>query len=283
MWVLLSVFSMLTSGIRRVYDKNLTGHFGNISLPFVMNIFTLVPISLLLFFFPIPKDVMHLPWDFWWPVFASCLIQYPVQIYFYIRAIREGEISSVMPLMTLAPVFNIATSFFLVGELPSTLGFIGIAVTVLGVYFLLKKKGTHLKPLPELYMIISMFMLALGASFDKVAIRVSTPMWYAFVGVFITTIVMGIYTYASRQHVHLERIRGQFKNLAVVGILFAVSYVSLEFAYVVGPTSYVLAIRSGVYILTALYGIFKLKESISPRKIVALVLFIAGSIILAFA
>ncbi len=283
MWIGLSVFSMLTSAVRRVYDKHLTGHFGNISLAFVFNIFTLPPTALLLLFFPIPSDVVHLSWQFWWPLLASCFVQYPLQIYCYIRAIREGEISSVIPLMALAPVFNIATSYFLVRELPSTLGFIGIGVIVIGVYLMLRKKGMHMRARPEMYMLASVFLMALGSSFDKVAIRASTPMWYAFVDVVVTTIVLSIYTYISRQHMDMKNVRHQFGKLVVVGILFAVSFASLELAFALGPTSYVLAIRSGVFVLTALWGIFKLKESVSSRKLLALGLFVLGSLLLAFA
>lgn len=283
MWIPLTLVSLLTSAVRRVYDKHLTGHFGNISLAFVMNIFTLVPITVLLFFFPIPNDVVHLSWNFWWPVLASAFVQYPLQIYFYIRAIREGEISSVMPLVTLTPVFNIATSFFLVRELPSTLGFVGIGIIVTGTYLLLKKKGTHMERRPEIFMLLSVFLTALGSSFDKVAIGASTPIWYAFVGVVATTVSLGLYMLFSRQHVHMKSIRPQFGNLVIVGLLFAVSYSTLELAFAAGPTSYVLAIRSGMFVLTALWGIFKLKESVSNRKIAALALFVAGSVLLAFA
>ena len=273
---------MLLSSVRRVYDKRLSGHFGNFPLAFIMCLFSMIPLAAMLLFFPIPKDVVHLPWQFWWPLLLSSLI-YPLQIYCYIRAIREGEMSAVIPLVTLAPLFNIATSFLLVGEVPSILGFAGIVIVVTAVYFLLKKKGVRMRSRPELFMILSMFLLAASSSLDKVAIQVSTPIWYAFMNNVISIILLGVLVFITREYAEMKKIKPHFGSFVIVGLLLSVSYATLEIAISLGPTSYVLAIRSGVFILSALWGIFKLKESMSSRKLAALGLFIVGSILLAFA
>ncbi len=273
---------MILSATRRVYDKRLTGHFGNFPLAFVMNIFSFLPFCVMLFFFPLPKDVFNLPLNFWAPLLLSATV-YPLQVYCYFRAIREGEMSAVIPLVTLAPIFNIATSFVLVGEVPSTLGFIGISVIVVAVYFLLKKKGTHIKSRPEMFMIASMFLLAISASFDKIGIQASTPMWYVFMNALLGVLFVGILTFYTKEHAELKKIRPHFGSLVIVGLLLSFSYVTMQFAILNGPTSYVLAIRSGVFVFPALWGIFRLKEFVSSGKIVALGLFIAGSILLAFA
>ncbi len=282
MWIFAAIFSMILSAVRRVYDKRLSGHFGNFSLAFIMNLFAFIPIGLMVFFFPRPHDILHLPWQFWWPLILSSLI-YPLQIYCYIRAIREGEMSAILPLVTLTPIFNIATSFVLVHEVPSALGFLGIATIVTGVYMLLKKKGTHMQSRPELLMIFSMFLLAVSSSLDKTAIQVSTPVWYAFVNAVIGIVLLGILTLCSGGQRDVKKIRPHFGSFAIVGLLCSISYVTLELAFSLGPTSYVLAIRSGVFVFPALWGIFKLKESVSGRKLFALGLFIAGSVLLAFA
>lgn len=284
MWILFAIISGFTSGVRRVYDKHLTGHFGNFSIAFIMNAFALVPMAILLFFFPLPGKIMQLPWRFWWPLFASCLVQYPVQIYLYIRAVREGELSSVMPLMALLPVFNLLTSFVMLGEVPTLIGFAGITLIVIGVYLLLKKKGTHMKSRPELFMILSVFCTAIGASFDKIALSVSTPIFYTFAEILVSTIFFLILIFITKESHELKKMRGSMlPTLITVGILIAITIASLEVAYTKGPTSYVLAIRSSNFILVALWGLFRLRESATTKKIIALVLFLAGTCLLAFA
>ncbi len=283
MWILFTVISMATSATRRIYDKNLTGHFRNIYLMFIMNIFGFIPFTLLLFIFPIPKDVFHLGWSFWWPVLASCIVQFPLQMLFYLKAIKQGEMSSVMPLLALSPVFNVFSSMLLVREFPSHFGYLGIILTACGVFLLLYKKGTHIKSRPEFYMLLSVFFLAIGSSFDKVGIGAATPIWYGFVNYVVSIIVSGIYVLVSKQHGDYKHTHLHFKKLVIVGILFAVSYATLEIALSLGPTAYVLALRSGVFVLTSLWGIYKLKESVTNKKIIALILFILGTFFLAFA
>lgn len=282
MWIFLASFSMVLSAIRRVYDKRLTGYFGNFPLAFVMNLFSFVPFCVMLFIFPLPSDILNLPINFWVPLLVSALV-YPLQVYCYFRAVREGEMSAVIPLVTLAPIFNIATSFVLVGEVPSTLGFIGIAIVVIAVYFLLKKKGTHFKSRPEMFMIASMFLLAVSASFDKIGIQASTPMWYVFMNALLGVLFTGILTFYTKEHVELKNIKHHFGGFVIVGLLLSLSYATMQFALLYGNTSYVLAIRSGVFVFPAIWGIFKLKEFVSLGKIIALGLFITGSILLAFA
>lgn len=282
MWIFLATFSMVLSATRRVYDKRLTGHFGNFPLAFVMNLFSFVPFCISLFFFPIPENVFSLPLNFWIPLLISAFV-YPLQVYCYFRAVREGEMSAVIPLVTLAPIFNIATSYILVGEVPSTLGYLGIAIIVIAMYLLLKKKGTHFKSRPEMFMIVSMFLLAVSASFDKIGIQASTPMWYVFMNATLGLLFTGILTLYTKEHVEIKNVRNHFRGFVIVGLLLSLSYATMQFALLYGPTSYVLAIRSGVFVFPALWGIFRLKEIASFGKITALCLFVLGSILLAFA
>jgi uncharacterized membrane protein len=242
-----------------------------------------VPVGVFLFFFPLPKDVLHLSRNFWIPVLASCVVQYPAQIYCYLRAIREGELSSVVPLMAITPLFNIATSFIFLHEIPTTVGFVGIVVIATGIYFLLKKKGIQANRRPELFMALSMFCLAIGATLDKIAIKASTPVFYSFVNIVISSIVLFICMYLAREHGEVEKMKAMFGKLFLVGILISISYVSLELAFSLGPTSYVLAIRTGSVVLASAWGLIKLKEEFSWRKLFAIFCFILGSLLLFFA
>jgi drug/metabolite transporter (DMT)-like permease len=54
----------------------------------------------------------------------------------FFRALHEGELSVVLPLNMLTPLFALLTEYLLLGDVPSTLAFWGIALIVLGAYLL---------------------------------------------------------------------------------------------------------------------------------------------------
>ena len=124
---------------------------------------------------------------------------------------------------------------------------------------------------------------ALGSTLDKVAIEVSTPVFYSFVNVLGASLVFLALTFVYGQQRELNKIRERFWLLCMLGIVLMLGFTAAMFAFSYGPTSYVLALRSGGFLLAALWGIVFLHESLSRKKITALVLFGIGTLMLAFA
>ena len=284
MWLSFAVGSALFLAMRRIYEKNLTEHFGNFSISFVTLAFSL-PFTLALFLFlPIPESVGDLPWRFWWPLIIIWVVLYPIQNYFLYRSLREGELSEVTPIGSLLPVLNIIPSFLLLRELPTSYGIVGIIATVVATYLLLTDVpgGSRWKfNLPVIFMLLSTVCTALGSTLDKVAVEVSTPVFYSFVNIFGASIVFLVLAFATGQHRELKQIRRFLPTLVMLGVVLTLGFTAAMFAFSYGPTSYVLALRSGGFLLAALWGVVFLHESLSRKKIVALALFIFGTIFLA--
>src|SRR3989338_1436006 len=284
MWLSFALASAVLLAVRRIYEKELTARFSNFSLSFLLMTFS-VPAALVLFlFFPIPDDIFQLPWRFWWPLIFIWIVLYPVQNYLLYRSLREGELSQVTPVSALLPVFNIIPSFFLLQELPSVLGAAGIVATVVATYLLLTdvRQGERQKyNLPVLFMIGSVVCTAIGSTLDKVAIEASTPVFYTFVNMLGASVIFLVLTFAYRQHHQLARAREVIGTLLILGVVMALAFVAFATAFALGPTSYTLAIRSGGLLIAALWGLVLLKESLSAQKILALVLFVAGTFALA--
>src|SRR3989344_8294931 len=171
MWIPFALLSALIWSGTRIYEKRLTGTFGNFTLGFAIKVFAILPILAFVFLLPGSREIASLPWDFWLPLLIIWFILYPIQTYLLFRAIREGEISTVTPVMALLPVFNVVTSFFLLGEIPSMIGFLGIVLIVWGTYFMLKNKSEpgvkNNFSLPVLLMLGCVFSMAAGSSLDK--------------------------------------------------------------------------------------------------------------------
>ena len=236
------------------------------------------------FFFPVPADILHLPSLFWLPLVIIWVVILPVQTYFLYRSLREGELSEVAPVSALLPVFNIASSFLVIHELPTRYGLAGILLTVFATYLLLSDTGSGSRMAynrPVLFMIISIACTAIGSTLDKVAIGASTPAFYSFVNICGGAIIFLLFTYIYREQGELKQVRELFWKLCMLGIVLALAFVTFTEAFAVAPTSYVLALRSGGFLAVAVWGIFFLKESLSRRKIIAIALFALGTLALA--
>ena len=284
MWIELALVSAILLGVRRIYEKELTSLFGNFSLSFVTLVFGLVPLLVLLFFFPIPENILELSWRFWWPLIVIWVVLYPIQNYLLYRSLREGELSEVAPVAALSPVLNIIPSYFLIGEAPSSAGFIGIAAVVAGTYLLLvqpKGGGWFSFNRPVLYMVLTTLCTAIGSTLDKVSIQESTPVFYGFVNVLGASVVFLILTFAFGQQADLKRVREKIWLLITLGVVLGLGFIAGMAAFQQGPTSYVLAVRAGGFFLPVFWGLFLLREKISTRKVVSLTLFAVGVILLA--
>ena len=88
-------------------------------------------VLLLLLFIPIPR----LDNSFWFFLSLAIPVE-TVSWILYIKAIRISPLSLVVPLISLTPVFLVITSFVILGEIPTAIGFIGILLVVIGAYIL---------------------------------------------------------------------------------------------------------------------------------------------------
>jgi len=282
-WIPLSFFSAIIFASRRAYEKTLTKSFGNFSVGFLIQSFSILPTLLLFFFLPLPPDALHLSWQFWWPLLIIWFVLYPIQTHFLYRSLREGALSHVTPIMALLPVFNTLTSLVIIGELPTKLGFVGILFIVVGTYLLLyegKHRIGEKYNRAVVYMIIATACTALGTTLDKVSILASTPVFYSFMNTIGASVVFLVLLHLYRQKDELQKVPALFLPLTLFGILQALSYTASMLAFSYGPTAYVLAIRSSGFLFATFIGIFLLKEKFSLRKGVSLMMFFIGILLL---
>ena len=286
MWFSIAIISALIIGGRRIYDKHLTNHFGNFAMGFIIQAFSILPTFALIFLLPGGTQIGSLAWRFWWPLLIIWFILYPVQTYFMYRAVREADISTVTPVMCLLPVFNVGTSFILLHEVPSIFGWIGIILIVCGTYLMLRHKKDDLTiSMPVFLMIAAMFCIAIGSSLDKISIQASNPVFYSFMNTLGASMVFFVLMYLYKEKDSFSHMRSAkwFWPFMLVGVLQAVSYTATTYAFNLGPVSYTLALRAGSYILVGFYGVLFLKETLTTRKIIALICFSLGVIALVFA
>lgn len=283
-WLPFALFSAIVLASRRTYEKQLTKSFSNFTLGFIIQVFSLLPTLALFFFLPLPANWLTLSWSFWWPLLIIWIVLYPIQTYFTYRALREGELSHVTPVMAMLPVFNTATSFLMIGEKPSLHGLAGIVVMVIGTYLLMTDnsgKGYGQKyNRAVVYMLAATVCVAIGSTLDKISIAAATPVFYSFVNSLGATLIFLTLTFVYKQSSELKQVKTMIWPLTLLGIFQALSYTAAMQAFEFGPTAYVLAVRSSSFLFAGLLGIFIMKEKITVAKMIAFALFLIGIFLL---
>ena len=286
-WFTLAVLASIIAATRKGYEKDLTKVFGDFGMGFIIKLFSILPLLALCLYAPIPKDILHLPWAFWWPLLVIWAVLYPIQTLLYYRAMREGELSHVMPIVCVWPVLNAITSLF-IGETPSFTGWVGMVCITIGTILLIMHKHESEEKEKKfrraaLNMLAATCCFAVGSSLDKVAMNSvkNSSTFYTLINSLGATLVFIILIPLFKEKYHFNEIRSRFWGLTVIGILFAISFALAMAAFSMGPTSYSLSVRSIIGLLIpAAIGVHKFDEKITTAKKVAFSLFIAGIVLM---
>ncbi|MFA7229155.1 MAG: DMT family transporter, partial [Melioribacteraceae bacterium] len=189
MWILFASLNPISEGIRSVFIKKASKQFDPIVISWANNFLPVLFFTPILFFIDLKFNTL-----FWVGLIGSSAINVAANI-LYMRSISKGDISSVMPMQSFAPIFLLLSSPVILGEFPNIVGLIGIITGVAGSYLLnldLKQKNI-LAPFKSLvkdkgtkYMLIVAFLWSISANFDKIAIQNSSTWQYmAFTNIII--------------------------------------------------------------------------------------------------
>lgn len=290
MWLFLAVGSALFYAIEQIFNKRLSNERGIFSASWMMQGFSLPFIAAIVFFYGTYMHLASLPWQFWWPLLLIWVVLYPVQTYFYVRSLREGEASHVLPIMSALPVFNIIVSWFLLHEKPSIYGILGILSICAAVFMLLLPKGKHPFKVAHysragFFMIIFCACVAFGASFDKVALHVSDPLFYSFMNKLGGTIALFVMMHVMdrTKKDELTYIKKNVGFVFVVGLVQALAFGMYILALTKGFVSYTLAIQTSSIVIAAFLGFWLYREKITTRKAISLLFIVLGLALLAVA
>lgn len=230
---------------------------------------------------------LSLGWHFWLPLIAVCVGYYPLNAMLYLGAVKHGELSKVLPIQSLWPVFSLLPAWLLLRELPSPIAVLGVLLIVSGVYALgLKGRQLHhpLQPFREdkssRYMLLVVMLITISSVLDKIAIEASNATFYSLMSTIGGVLVLYV-TMRIRKVSEIHMLKGRVANLSLTGLLQGSSYTSYLIALSLGPIAYVTAIRSSNILMGAMLGMILLKEKLTFPKILSSILILIGGTILA--
>ena len=181
MWVIFAVLNPIFDSLKGVFSKKASKQVDPLLVSWFNNLIPLLVFSPFLFFIDLKFN-----YQFFEALIISGLINITSTILYH-RALFKGDISIVIPILSLTPLFLLFLSPLIVGEFPDSWGLIGTILIVAGSYLLninIKKQNIF-SPFKSLvkdqgtrYMLIVGFIWAISANYDKRGINASSIYQY---------------------------------------------------------------------------------------------------------
>ena len=183
------------------------------------------------------------------------------------KAFKESDASIVTPMFAISPILVLFTSFFILGEVPSPKGVVGVLMIAFGAYTL-KLEESHglLEPFKQLWVergvqLITVVILiySITSNLDKLGVQASSPvMWPLTVYTLSTLFMLPIMMKKSPDW--KSKMRDDWKLLALLGVFGGVSIIFQMAAIELTLVSYVVSIKRLSIPLTVVLGYFMLNE-----------------------
>jgi len=185
----------------------------------------------------------------------------------YIKALRVSPMSLSLPFLSFTPVFLLAVSFPIVGELPSARGALGVLLIAAGGYVLnlghfrrgpLEPFRAILREKGSVLMLAVAFIYSLTSSLGKLGIVHSSPLFYCIVYFLVLPVA-----YLPVALPSFSKTGWPKKHMAVIvfaGLLTGVSVTAHVTAVSLTNVSYMIAVKRTSMLFSVLYGCLLFRE-----------------------
>ncbi len=276
LWFILALITAILASTNDILRKFVSQKVNILTIPFLSVSITFLIMLLYSFFRGIP-EVQAM---FFVVVLLNASLNTLVQV-LYIYALKHGDISAGIPMLSFTPAFMIATSFFILGEFPNFFGITGILLVTAGAYLLTtRKKAFELlrkETSPKIFLLIS-FIWSITANLDKLGTKLSTPEFYItcvslFIALFLSPFVL-------RKSL-LYQIKTNAKFLSSIGVVNALMLLAQMNALLLANASYVIATKRLSTVFSTIFGgkFFKEKD-LKKRSFASIIMFLGVFLIL---
>jgi len=193
----------------------------------------------------------------------------------FVKSLKFAPLSVAMPLLNFMPLFSALWGWFLLGERPTPVGWLGILLVVSGSFvlsggnpaFLLRKRGA-------LYALLSSFLFGLNVVIGKVAVQVSNQFFFSWYYSLVMT--LGVLPFVRRFPPTKSLKRPLFP---AVGLFFSGGLLFYAWGYLYAYASYVASAERLGVLFDLLYGKLFFGEEVR-RAFWGSLLMVAGAILL---
>ncbi len=283
LWVLYSLLSAFTFSTADAFTKKASDGIDRHVLILSRFLYGM-PIALLILLF---AQVPRIEAGFW----AAMAITIPLEILawtLYIKAIRESQLSLVAPIISFTPVFLVATSFLIIGELPNLLGFAGILLVASGAYILNFKSLRHgifdpitsiFREKSSLYMLIVAFLFSITSALSKIIVQKSSVMFSSAAYIIAMSLsFFAISFFKSRSK--MPQLKTHARALAPIGLFYGLMAVFHNLAITLTLVPYMMSIKRTSSIFSVFYGHFWFKEHNMKNRMIGALIMLIGAVLI---
>ncbi len=282
--IIFAFFTAIITSLIDVWSKKTLKVMNEYVVAFSLRFYSLF--FLLPFFFYL--DIPPINSKFWLALLVSGLLNLITSI-LYMKGLKASDISLSVPLVTFTPLFLLVTSPFLLGEIPTLWGMIGVFSIIIGSYFLnLKSKNSGIfAPFKALFhekgskmMLCVAFLWSISSNFDKIGVQNSSPLFWSFmVNLFIVLtifplVLMRAKADFSQFNIHWKKLL-PFGFLNASAVFFQMTAVSLTLV------TYVISVKRLSVVFSVLFGYFIFKEQGIKERLLGSILMVVGVVIIA--
>jgi len=206
--------------------------------------------------------------------------------FFLVKALEYGELSVLGPINSYKALFGMLFAFFVLGECPDVLGFCGVAVMVVGSYFVIGFGGGFKFSAAEgravLYRILALVFSALESVFIKEVINASSAEFgfaaWAGAGMLFSLPLLLI---PQRGRVSGAAFcAANLKMLLAAGACVSVMQLSTNWVFASIQVGYALALFQLSSVLSVIFGMLFFGEKHIARKLFGSALMCAGAVLI---
>lgn len=285
MWILFALLTAFFGSLSDVFGKKVVGKVDIYVASWAWVFFSL-PLTFLIFTFNEPTPLG--------PYFLRTLFFSSVTLVlaslFYFKALKESDLSLVMPMMAFTPVLLLITSPIMVGEFPSLVGLFGIILIVIGSYVLnLKERSKgYLAPFKALVdhrgtrcMLVVAVLFSVTANLDKIGIQNSSVFTWILILNLVLSVVFSIIMFIKSKDFLLQ-IKSVWPWLIFLGLanslLLIFNMITLQMTIV----PYLIAVKRTSILISSLFGFILFKEKGVKERLGGVLLMLLGVLLICF-
>jgi drug/metabolite transporter (DMT)-like permease len=274
---LLVVLSAALHASWNFLTKRVSGNLGVLYLGMSGMCFVLLPFVLL----RASSTIMPSAYPF---IIATGVIH---ALYFFAlsQAYKYGNISTVYPVARGFGVIGTAIiAIAVLNENVTFLGFCGIISAGFGIFVIGASVEKGIEGRRGLWFAILVGFTMIGYSVvDKLAMAAIDPVVYIFWLFLLSMALLTPYMLIARRHELIAAWREHKKYSMVIGLGATAGYLLILFVFRMAQVSYVVAVREFSVVLGSLLGVVYLRESLSIRKLIGIMMVVAGLIMVRIA
>jgi len=286
MWIIFAFLNPVSESIRSLFIKKASSQADPILLTWANNV---IPVLLFPVVMLIAGTEIKSSFQFWYGFLCAGVIQITASI-LYMQAIANGDISTVVPMLSFSPLFLLVSGPLIIGEFPNGIGLIGVILVVVGSYLLnldlkkmnplepfkaiIKNKGTRL-------MFIVAILWAVSGTFDKISITNSSVLQHVTFTNVLIFIVITSYLIVKKKF-DWKKIYGAKRNLILISGFTTASYFFHYSALALTLVAYVVAMKRMSGVFAVILGAVFLKEANIKQRLLGAVVMFIGVLLIVF-